>query len=168
MDRKKLWIALIFLAQILSQVIGAVYYSALPEWFWSIFDALILVTPLIFGLGPGVFCCLPNTAAEVLWFAAKGYMGVLFHGIAFLITVLLEGVLCPGLKKGRLLLFELALVFENALYCLLRQLFLSSSKPQLTMQAVFKTTFSVGNLLCLGLLVFAMWYRVKKRDENKA
>ena len=161
--RRGIALTAIFSLQVVLQVVGAACYSLFPDWLWAICDALILVTPLLLGPVPGVICCLPNLVAEILWLAVKGYLGAFLHGIAFMLTVLALGA--AGQAVGRrcvtkaarcvsgAVLFEAGLIFENLLYCLLRAVFIASAASPVTASAVLKTTLSVGNPVCLALLL---------------
>ena len=86
-SKRNIVILILFIIQVLSQAIGALFYSSFPDWFWATCDALILVTPLMFGLVPGVICCLPNFVAEIIWLIVKGYLGAFLHGVAFMVAV---------------------------------------------------------------------------------
>ena len=156
----------VFILQVLLQAVGAACYSLFPDWLWTACDALTVVTPLIFGLIPGVICCLPNLIAEILWLMVKGYLGAFLHGIAFMVTVVLLGLAGEALQRritARMplrvscaALFELGLVFENLLYGLLRAAFIVSKTSPVTAGAVLKTTLSVGNPVCLAILIVAI------------
>ena len=158
-------ISIIFIIQVLFQIVGSYCYGTFPEWMWSICDALILVTPFIFGLGAGLICCLPNTISEIGWLIMKGYMGAFLHGIAFLLTVVVCGCLQIRLRKKEIhwyvICFEVSLVLENFLYRLLRTVFLTSKTTQLTFLNLFQTNLSIGNIVCLFLLIFLL-----KRKKN--
>ena len=163
---------LLFLLQVLFQAVGSFRYEDFPAWLWSVCDALILVTPFLLGLLPGVICCLPNTVSEILWLILRGYKGAFLHGAAFLLTVLLAGLLEKPLKKTQgkrrflfyPLAFEGSLILENTLYRLLRTVFLASKAAQLTAANLLATTLSVGNPLCLGILLLTLFCRLRKKD----
>ena len=170
-------IAAIFALQVMFQIVGAVHYDVFPDWLWGICDALILVTPFILGLIPGVICCMPNFIAEIIWLIVKGYLGAFLHGAAFMTTVVLAGVTETFFRKVGfkisvplyVLAFEASLIFENFLYRLLRTLFLTSKTSQFTFGNIFRTTFSIGNLVCLLLLLAVLIYRymsVTDKDEK--
>ena len=167
-------IAAVFVLQVMLQIVGAVHYDIFPDWLWSICDALILVTPLIFGLVPGVLCCLPNFIAEILWLVIKGYLGAFLHGAAFMAAVVIAGAAEKVIKKKTgyvrtvlyIFVFEASLILENLLYRALRTVFLSPKTSQFSFDAVFKTTFSLGNAICLLILLFAI-YMPKKSLAGK-
>ena len=172
-SRRHVAILIMFIIQVASQAIGAAFYSSFPEWFWTTCDALILVTPLMFGLAAGLICCLPNFVAEILWLIVKGYLGAFLHGVAFMAAVVILGLagqmterklqkhqtgkgLTISLCVAHTVLFELGLILENFLYCLLRAIFIVSKTSPLTLKAIFKSTLSVGNPVCVVLLIAAV------------
>ena len=169
-SKRKTVILLLFVVQIIFQIIGAGFYSSCPDWFWTICDALILVTPLIFGLAAGIICCIPNFVAEIFWLIMKGYLGAMLHGIAFMISVIIIGLLAQAVDKkiknknnmmirfcvSHIVIFEIALIFENFLYGLLRAIFIVSAASPLTAESILKDTLSVGNPVCVVLMIIAI------------
>ena len=124
----------------------------------------------------------------------KGYLGAFLHGVAFMVAVVLFGLIgqaidrkihgkefpntksvvgirwSNGIKAGNnahrkslrqyviwhTVLFDVALVFENFLYCVLRAIFIVSKTSPITVTAVFKSTLSIGNPVCVVLLIVAI------------
>ena len=66
-----------------------------------------------------------------------------------------KGTVIARLCVSHTVLFEIALAFENFLYCLLRLLFIASESSPLTMGAIWKSSLSAGNLICIVLLIVA-------------
>ena len=66
-----------------------------------------------------------------------------------------KGTVIARLCVSHTVLFKIALVFENFLYCLLRRLFIASESSPLTMWAIWKNGLSAGNLICIVLLIVA-------------
>ena len=171
-SRRRIAVLSMLILQIVFQAVGATCYSLFPDWLWALCDALIIAAPLAFGLIPGVICCLPNLIAELLWLIVKGYLGAFLHGVAFMTTVVALGLTeralwrrsmaTPAACASRAALFELGLVLENLLYCLLRAAFIASKTSPVTVKAVLKTTLSAGNPVGLAFVIVVVMAACRK------
>ena len=50
-------------ANLLIQIIGYFYYRELPDFFWFLSNCIMIMAPLLFGVGKGLLCLGPMAAA---------------------------------------------------------------------------------------------------------
>ena len=159
---------LLFLVDLIIQIFGGIYYGRTPAFVWALADAIIMMVPLVFGLGYGLIFYLPVIASELTWFFKLGTVGPLLHLASFAVAVFLLGLAGGKLKHATLskrlvqssILFEVSLLCEEVLYRVLFRLFLGR---QITWKSVSGAFLSPANLLILAVLVVIIL-----EDENQA
>ena len=155
---KKYTVYGLIILNVLLQIASCFWYYELPEFVWTLADAIVILVPLVFGLQMGLLCLLPVAASEFLWFFKLGSFGPLLHLASFTIAVFLMAAAhrrlaeMPRQKRAVLsgILFIAGYAGEELLYHGLRLLVLQ--KP-VNWKAFFGTVFSPVVPVVLILLV---------------
>ena len=161
----------LIILNVLLQIASCFWYYELPEFVWTLADAIVILVPLVFGLQMGLLCLLPVAASEFLWFFKLGSFGPLLHLAAFTIAVIFMAAAqrrlaaMPRRKRAVLsvVLFIAGLAGEELLYQGLRLLILQ--KP-VNWDAFFGTVFSpVVPFVMILLVVFVYRPEYKHIDS---
>ena len=156
--RKKV-LAYCFIAfQILIQILGGLFYDQIPQFVWPLSNAILILMPIVFGMGLGLLCFLPVIISEIVWFCILHAAGPLLHLASFAVSIVILAFAyrylkrAPHLRKALLsgILYEVFLFGEEALYYALRLLFLH--RP-IRWADVSGTLLSLANPLLLIVLV---------------
>ena len=156
---RKQWPAYcMILIELVIQIYGGIYYDRTPDLVWALANAILILMPLAFGIGPALLCFLPVFVSEVVWYFKLSAIGPLLHVASFALSILVLGWANGRLKDVRNpfrvtvsgILYELGLLGEETLYHSLIRLFLHRS---VTWAKVSGTFLSPANPLLLILLV---------------
>ena len=168
---KKYTVYGLIILNVLLQIASCFWYYELPEFVWTLADAIVILVPLVFGLQMGLLCLLPVAASEFLWFFKLGSFGPLLHLAAFTIAVFFMAAAqrrlaaMPRRKRAVLsvVLFIAGLAGEELLYQGLRLLILQ--KP-VNWDAFFGMVFSpVVPFVMILLVVFVYRPEYKHIDS---
>lgn len=161
----------LIILNVLLQIASCFWYYELPEFVWTLADAIVILVPLVFGLQMGLLCLLPVAASEFLWLFKLGSFGPLLHLAAFTIAVFFMAAAqrrlaaMPRRKRAvvSVVLFIAGLAGEELLYQGLRLLVLQ--KP-VNWDAFFGTVFSpVVPFVMILLVVFVYRPEYKHIDS---
>ena len=147
------------LVNLIIQIIGSLYYDHTSQVVWAFADGIQLLIPLAFGVRLGLLCFMPTVVSEIIWFCNIHSIGPILHLISFAVTIIILGMAGEKLKHSRssmramgsIILFELSLLGEEALYYGLRMLIM---RRHMTWANVSGTFLSLANPLLLVLLVY--------------
>lgn len=170
--RKKKFMLLLFLINLMIQIFGGIYYDRTPAFVWALADAIILMVPLVFDLWYGLLFLLPVSVSELAWFFKLGTVGPLLHLTSFAVAVFLLGLAGEKLMTAQLsrrivissFLFEVSLLCEEVLYRVLFRLFLGRN---ITWKSVSGPFLSPANLLILAVLVVIILEDKNRASEKK-
>ena len=58
-NRKKTALAyILILAELIIQIAGGLFYEQMPGFFWDLANTVLIMVPLVFGLGYGLLCLI--------------------------------------------------------------------------------------------------------------
>ena len=156
------------LVNLVIQIIGYIDYQGVSDFFWDISNAIMILTPLLFGLIAGLLCLVPMFAFELVWFIKLLKPGPLLHVGAYLLMAILLALVykkvsaLSPVKRSVItgLVFEAAILASEYVYYLSRNLVLVSH-PAVTWPVVSTTFISWANpvVLCIGLIIIFAYFR---------
>ena len=161
----------LILVNLIIQILGSLYYDQTPQVVWAFADGIQLLIPLVFGVRFGLLCFMPTVVSEIIWFCNLHSIGPLMHVVSFAVTIIILGMVGEKLKHsqfsmrvmGNIILYELSLLGEEALYYGLRMLFMH--RP-ITWANVSGTFLSWANPILFLLLLYCFisdWRTDKER-----
>ena len=99
---RKQWPAYcMILIELVIQIYGGIYYDRTPDLVWALANAILILMPLAFGIGPALLCFLPVVVSEVVWYFKLGAIGPLLHVASFALSILVLGWANGRLKDVR-------------------------------------------------------------------
>ena len=170
MNRRHLAYGFVFV-ELLIQIMGGLYYDQTPAAIWSFANGVLLLAPLLCGMGIGLLCFLPAAVSELVWYSQLHTLGPLLHVASFAVAVVALALASERLRQepltrqvaGSLIVFLLALIAEEALYYALRTLFLQRS---MAWAKVFETALSPAILPLVVILIACCLYGTGQQERH--